>query len=865
MKPTSRQPFQHYRASWMFAVLTLTFGCFTVTASDSFLINNVDGDLTIGPLQRAEDISTARTRLDKNNLRYSLEDTLAKESLGFIVVSNEYTSNAAASDDLQRLADSGIRDYLYVARGDYADRISVGVYNQHTVAQNRAAELNNFGFTFNVIERFRTTDSGTSILIREPGLGIDELERILSDQAANDIPVRESISVEPTDIDISDVPVSKPNEGEPGIEKSAAEPVQNEEVIATPNDPVSSVEIPAIIAPSPDATPVIRTQQPAEDSGWLWYLITGVAIIAALIFAGALAYYYRQQRSQNEWIPPSQTNEPAPVAPKPSTEERLDISTSPEPPSQQVIFDYAEAVLEGKRNDPSARSLTILGTEDTATMYLMRDLLLLVQLEEKTPSVEAFAFDSRSLVENLIKRVSAENPGHSASLRSAPSEDLPLYLSLDANKLSKILSILLQQAIEQTDTGLISIHQQFKSEQLITEIHYHPSGGNVATELEAMTNPALHNTSLSIGERVKFGVANRLALVLDGRLDTNFSAGKAIVSICLPAVEIQTRQLDLPHGKSIEELIAAEARSKEVMERAERAEAFGQQQSALLQEALGDAQSAHKTGDAIRKVTRHLKFKVKKLETQVEALETKEPEASEQQFADLEKIQSDLAAKAEQAEAFAQQQTEMLQEALSDAQGAHQTGDAIRKVTRHLKSKVKKLETQVEELETKESEASEQKFADFKKIQSDLAAKAEQAEAFAHQQTEMLQEALSDAQSAHKTGDAIRKVTRHLKSKVKKLESQIEELGTKEPEAMVIQDPPDEHVPDRSGPAPISEDKPALILQEPDAPVDVGPKTQKPFDLLEVPDDLVFSLEDFVKQEAIEWLQRQIDSSKQDS
>ena len=848
MKPTSRQPFQHYRASWMFAVLTLTFGCFTVTASDSFPINNADGDLTIGPLQRAEDISTARTRLDKNNLRYSLEDTLAKESLGFIVVSNEYTSNAAASDDLQRLAESGIKDYLYVARGDYADRISVGVYNQHAVAQNRAAELNNFGFTFNVIERFRTTDSGTSILIREPGLGSDELERILADQAAKDVPVRKSISAQPTDTDISDVPVLESGEGELKVEKNKAEPLQKEDIITTP-----------------DATSVTRTQQPAEDSGWLWYLITGVAIIAALIFAGALAYYYRQQRSQNEWIPPSQTNEPAPVAPKPSTEERLDISTSPEPPSQQVIFDYAEAVLEGKRNDPSARSLTILGTEDTATMYLMRDLLLLVQLEEKTPSVEAFAFDSRSLVENLIKRVSAENPGHSASLRSAPSEDLPLYLSLDANKLSKILSILLQQAIEQTDTGLISIHQQFKSEQLITEIHYHPSGGNVATELEAMTNPALHNTSLSIGERVKFGVANRLALVLDGRLDTNFSAGKAIVSICLPAVEIQTQQLDLPHGKSIEELIAAEARSKEVMERAERAEAFGQQQSALLQEALGDAQSAHKTGDAIRKVTRHLKFKVKKLETQVEALETKEPEASEQQFADLEKIQSDLAAKAEQAEAFAQQQTEMLQEALSDAQGAHKTGDAIRKVTRHLKSKVKKLETQVEELETKESEASEQQVADFEKIQSDLAAKAEQAEAFAQQQTEMLQEALSDAQGAHKTGDAIRKVTRHLKSKVKKLESQIEELGTKEPEAMVIQDPPDEHVPDRSGPAPISEDKPALILQEPDAPVDVGPKTQKPFDLLEVPDDLVFSLEDFVKQEAIEWLQRQIDSSKQDS
>ena len=188
-----------------------------------------------------------------------------------------------------------------------------------------------------------------------------------------------------------------------------------------------------------------------------------------------------------------------------------------------------------------------------------------------------------------------------------------------------------------------------------------------------MTNPALHNTSLSIGERVKFGVANRLILVLGGRLAANFSAGKAIFSLCLPAVEIQTRQLNLPHGKSIEELIAAETRSKEEMERAERAEVFGQHESELLQKALGDAQRAHKTGDAIRKVTRHLKSKVKKLETQ--------------------------------AEAFAQQQTEMLQKALSDARSAHKTSDAIRKVTRHLKSKVKKLESQLEELGTKKPEA----------------------------------------------------------------------------------------------------------------------------------------------------------------
>ena len=41
-------------------------------------------------------------------------------------------------------------------------------------------------------------------------------------------------------------------------------------------------------------------------------------------------------------------------------------------------------------------------------------------------------------------------------------------------------------------------------------------------------------------------------------------------------------------------------------------------------------------------------------------------------------------------------------------------------------------------------------------------------------------------------------------------------------------------------------------------PVDVGPKPEQPFDLLQVPEDLVFSLEDFVEHEKIAWLQSQI-------
>ncbi|MDA0273028.1 MAG: hypothetical protein O3C68_07225, partial [Proteobacteria bacterium] len=320
----------------MFGILALLLSSFAVTASDHFPISNEDGYLTIGPLDRDEDLTKARTLLDTNDLSYRIEDTSAKESLGFIVVTREYTSKSAASDDLRALADSDIKDYLYVGRGDYINRISVGVFGNQTTAQTRAAQLNSLGFAFSVIERFRMTGAAKSIVIREPGLGVDELERILAGQVAKDEPTLDSISTEPTSNTLDDVPVPELNEGELRVEKDTAESVQDEEIIAAPDDRKPVDIIPDIIAPSQVTTPAIRSRSPAEGSGWLWYLFTGVA----LLIAGTLAYYYQQKRSQSEWIPPSGTSQHANGEAEITTEEPPGTAPTSEPQTQQVIFDY---------------------------------------------------------------------------------------------------------------------------------------------------------------------------------------------------------------------------------------------------------------------------------------------------------------------------------------------------------------------------------------------------------------------------------------------------------------------------------------------------------------------------------------------
>jgi chromosome segregation ATPase len=146
-----------------------------------------------------------------------------------------------------------------------------------------------------------------------------------------------------------------------------------------------------------------------------------------------------------------------------------------------------------------------------------------------------------------------------------------------------------------------------------------------------------------------------------------------------------------------------------------------------------------------------------------------------QTLAELEQIRVDLESKIsrlEQNSEAALADVSMLKKELNDA------SDSLER------EKVSRLDsesegkTAVEKLEQELTAARQDR-------EEELAAK-EQRISKAHEEIEKLnrslEEALGDAQSAHKTGDAIRKVTQHLKSRINKLESQVEELESGEPE-----------------------------------------------------------------------------------
>jgi hypothetical protein len=616
------------------------------TANDSFEVINADGKLRISPIFSDEDLAQTRRSLDADQVRYELNDISSKESLGFIVVTETFPNKTAATPQLDRLVEAGVKDYLFVSRGDYANRISAGVFASINSADQRAEQLIAKGFSFSVVERFKRVNA-TEITILTADQNASSIRRILNEGASSLLSSSDQLEPEqrkaaedsntasPSDKatatkaesatkpalsesesesthDLTNiVSAQRLDEGAMHIEKSAppeskATPLISAVVgagkteqelkqadsdkagpdIADLNTAIlnkagnqapeiaetgsaNKIVTPELAQPARTVinTPSSTTSPSTQNSKYLWLFLAGIA----LIIIAALAYYFLSRRSLNTSTDTTadSAKQPVPKPPQQSdTEVVLETESETESvaPPAQVIFEYADAVLEGRAGGAN-QGLAILGTNDTSIIDLIRDLLFLTRLEENQESIEEFAFDPSSLVDSLINRLSSDTTG-GASLKSTTADDLPTTISLDANKLTRILTILVQYAIGKTEAGFIAIHQSYEASQLIVAIRFNATGNKIDRELATMTNPSSTSSDLSVGERVKFSVANRLASALGGRIDTGLESGEAQLRVRLPAVVVKEQQLMLPSGKTIDELIATEEQSTEEIKRA---------------------------------------------------------------------------------------------------------------------------------------------------------------------------------------------------------------------------------------------------------------------------------------------------------
>ena len=525
--------------------------CVIAPSHAEWRVSDADGSLRVGPLTSSADVNAAKSHLDREDVAYYENDTSSNESLGFIVVTRQFEDQIDAGPTLDRLYDARVRDYLYVYRGDYANRISIGVFGSYESAARRAELVNELGFDFQVVERFRST-TAVELTVYEPGLTEPDLRRILDGGSRpaivfeNDLPPPQTTVVtepEPATVITDSSDATTPEAGLAPLAEEQSEPEQ-----------------PAVSRKQP---PVVRMQE-ESDSNWFWILLMGLVVIVG----AAVAFFYLQRQQPTTQAEAGRPEPAKPVAvkteetvPEPVVEPSVDVR--PSVPPAQALTEYAESVLAGRSDDTVNNSLTILGTEDTAIAELIQDLLFLNRLTEQQASLESFAFEPSSLVNNLVSRLGNSS---SVAIKSEPADEMPHSISMDAAKLTRVLNILLSYAASRTESGLISISQRFENNQLTLEIRFNPSGKDLKAELGSITNPAASSEDLAIADRVRFGVANRLASVLGGRIDAELTDGEALITVRCAANEVQKSQLMLPSGKTIDDLLAAEENAAKEIE-----------------------------------------------------------------------------------------------------------------------------------------------------------------------------------------------------------------------------------------------------------------------------------------------------------
>ena len=142
-----------------------------------------DAYLTLGPSDDAKAAEVTKL-LDAEDISFATRPHQARESLGFIVVTERLPSFAEGQDLILELEAEQIGDLLYVKVGDYAKRVSASVYSTESAARRRAESLQDRGFDFSVIERSRGITKTIVDITTEPDESLQQrLKLLISDPA----------------------------------------------------------------------------------------------------------------------------------------------------------------------------------------------------------------------------------------------------------------------------------------------------------------------------------------------------------------------------------------------------------------------------------------------------------------------------------------------------------------------------------------------------------------------------------------------------------------------------------------------------------------------------------------------------------
>ncbi|MCZ6501577.1 MAG: ATP-binding protein [Gammaproteobacteria bacterium] len=534
------------RQIWLTVALMLLLTCCPRVVAEP--------EITLGPYDSVEDLAKVTDFLDANKIPFNSNQDAVHQTLGFIVVTAQL-SPASATITIGKLQDEQVKDVVFVKTGVYGNRISAGVFGSEKNADNRAAKLSRYGFS--VLERTRTLSSASITVFRAD----------ISPSLEEKFQTITGVQIPPATVAVD-------------IEKAIVEQPEPEPVLAIV-PPLESVE---------SEKKVTTAQSPKKET---FPYIPFLLIATFVVIVVGLGYYYLGRRS----------GQPITV--------QVGIEKDPQqPPLYQEVIRQAQRQLDSSVGAISAYANQLLGGQSPTTeevpqyiatirsggievLDLISDIIDLSRIEIGQVEIERITFDPESALEDLVKSLSQKAELKGISLHFNPDENLPNLVAADPAKLEKILSILVSYAIENTESGRVLITATFLGQMDSLKITIeHTSENFNSLIISEMFEPIESTSGINSEQRLRFAVSKRLANLMGGDIQIMSQSDHDIQYIVtVHADEILKKQLLLPSGVSIDELVQSEAQARELADNAQQALVAAQTQTQQAAQAQSEAEA----------------------------------------------------------------------------------------------------------------------------------------------------------------------------------------------------------------------------------------------------------------------------------
>ncbi len=230
-------------------VLSSLIYCLVFVCSPAISARSV----SIGPISTPEQAAQVVEILRDYDVAFDRDIRAGRESLGFIIVSPVLSGLDEGKELVAELKASGEEDVLFVAVGDYTNRVSAGVYRTERSASRRQEQLNQQGFDFEVVERGRRVEQIWLLAERLPQAAVTDLQAL-------DIP---GFELEPTEPVIA---VTDPAD-EVDVLPTAPSPEPDTSIAEEEGEPAEEIPSePEPIEAAPEPTPVVPETPAAEES-----------------------------------------------------------------------------------------------------------------------------------------------------------------------------------------------------------------------------------------------------------------------------------------------------------------------------------------------------------------------------------------------------------------------------------------------------------------------------------------------------------------------------------------------------------------------------------------------------------------------